>query len=251
MFRRRIPLPAHRRLREILWPSLGWGRAARYVGHRLGRLPGSPYRIAAGFACGAAVSFTPFIGFHFVLGAGLALLLRGNVIASAIGTAVGNPWTFPLIWTWTFHFGRWLLGEVGQTSIYPEHMSLSFIFDRPWQVLWPMTIGGLPTGVVAWFVFYWPVRSLVAQYQKARRWRVRRKARQRHRHPGHASKHATVPAVGNSDGGSVAMARAPVEASRASAKGANGAGRERPEGEGTLVAESTEPVQVQGETEQR
>lgn len=180
MFGRRKPLPVLRRFREVLWPSLGWLRAARYVGHRLGRLPGSPYRVAAGFACGAAVSFTPFIGFHFVLAALLALATRGNLIASAIGTAVGNPWTFPFIWAWIMNFGLWMLGESAREA-FPQNLTLSYIFENPLHVLLPMTVGGIPTAVAAWIVFFWPAYSMVAQYQRARRWRLRRRARARYR----------------------------------------------------------------------
>src|SRR3546814_7251488 len=88
MFKRRIPLPFHRRARSFLWPRGGWRRSGTYVAHRLRRLPGPPYRIAAGFASGAAISFTPFIGLHFVLATLLALCIRGNIVASAIGTMV-------------------------------------------------------------------------------------------------------------------------------------------------------------------
>ena len=69
---------------------------------RLKRLQGTPYSIATGFACGVAISFTPFIGFHMILAALTAWLIRGNIIASAIGTIVGNPWTFPFIWLAVF-----------------------------------------------------------------------------------------------------------------------------------------------------
>src|SRR3546814_18711734 len=93
MFRPRNPLPVHKRVSGFLWPRGGWRRSGIYVSHRLRRLPGTPYRIAAGFACGAAISFTPFIGLHFVLSAALALIVRGNIIESAISTVVGNTWT--------------------------------------------------------------------------------------------------------------------------------------------------------------
>ena len=174
MFSRRTPLPLIRRARELVWPRAGWRRTALYVGHRLGRLPGTPYRIAAGFACGAAISFTPFMGFHFLGAALVALLIRGNVIASAIGTAVGNPWTFPLIWIWTYNLGRLLLGESGD-SHFQEHLSMQYIFDNFSSVFWPMLVGGLPTAAVAWFVFFWPVRALVMQYQRRRDHRLRKR----------------------------------------------------------------------------
>ncbi len=176
MFARRSPLPLHRRVRDLVWPSAGWRRASLYVAHRVRRLPGTPYRIAAGFACGAAISFTPFIGFHFVGAALLSLLIRASVVASAVGTVVGNPWTFPFIWTWIFMVGQWLLGGEAVSEL-PVALSFHYIFERPWDVLWPMTVGGVPTALVVWVAFFWPVRRAVAEYQSVRRRRIRRKMR--------------------------------------------------------------------------
>ena len=42
-------------------------RIISYYKLRLARLPGSNYAISSGFACGAMVSFTPLLGFHFIL----------------------------------------------------------------------------------------------------------------------------------------------------------------------------------------
>jgi hypothetical protein len=178
MFGRRNPLPVHHRVWSVVWPKAGWRRASRYMAHRVRRLPGTPYRIAAGVASGAAVSFTPFIGLHFVAAALLALLLRGNVVASAIGTAVGNPWTFPFIWTWIYTLGQWLMGA-DAASDFPATLDMDYIFERPLDVLWPMTLGALPTAVVAWIVIFWPVRGAVAEYQHVRHLRIRRKVRAR------------------------------------------------------------------------
>ena len=178
MFRRRNPLPVYHRVWSVVWPKAGWRRASRYMAHRVRRLPGTPYRIAAGVASGAAVSFTPFIGLHFVAAALLALLLRGNVVASAIGTAVGNPWTFPFIWTWIYTLGQWLMGA-DAASDFPATLDLDYIFERPLAVLWPMTLGALPTAVVVWIVIFWPVRGAVAEYQHVRHLRIRRKVRAR------------------------------------------------------------------------
>jgi hypothetical protein len=178
MFGRRNPISVHHRVRSVVWPKAGWRRASRYMAHRVRRLPGTPYRIAAGVASGAAVSFTPFIGLHFVAAALLALLLRGNVVASAIGTAVGNPWTFPFIWTWIYTLGQWLMGA-DAASDFPATLDMDYIFERPLDVLWPMTLGALPTAVVVWIVIFWPVRGAVAEYQHVRHLRIRRKVRAR------------------------------------------------------------------------
>ena len=176
LFRRREKLSRWSRLRRFVWPRMGWGRIFRYWTFKLKRLQGSPYAIACGFACGAAVSFTPFIGFHFILAAVLAWAMRGNVIASAIGTAVGNPWTFPFIWAGIMWIGTWILGyERGQEL--PAELTFGAIFEQPGTVLLPMLVGGLPTGVIVWLLIFFPIRRVVGNYQhhrQARRLRRRR-----------------------------------------------------------------------------
>jgi uncharacterized protein (DUF2062 family) len=180
MFKRRIPLPFVHRLKELFWPRSGFSRATRYIAHRISRLPGTPYRIAAGFACGAAISFTPFLGAHFVLALLISLAIRGSIVASAFGTLVGNPLTFPFIWAWLYVSGCWLLGQEVARDL-PTRFSAAYIFDHPWEILWPMTVSGIPTALAAWCVFFLPVRVLVLDYQRARRWRIRRKVMRRRR----------------------------------------------------------------------
>jgi len=174
MFRRRKNKTLLQRTWELVWPRMGWLRAGTYLRHRVARLSGSPYSIAAGLACGAAVSFTPFIGFHFVLAALIAWLIGGNLIASAIGTAVGNPWTFPFVWWGTLRLGEIILGSSRATNI-PERISLHYIFDHPWAVLLPMTIGGLLVSGVVWTIVYFSSSYFVEKYQRIRAERLRRR----------------------------------------------------------------------------
>lgn len=182
MFLRRKKISWPNRLRELVWPAAGWQRTLSYLFHRMARLPGSPYFVAAGFACGAAVSFTPVIGTHFVLGCLLAWVLRASLLASVVGTFVGNPWTFPFIWIWIYKLGHWILDEPGVNAAYHFDFSrffgtiiqaflrldMVYLFETAWPVLWPMTVGGIPTAIVAWFVFYIPLKPMVAAYQHRR-----------------------------------------------------------------------------------
>ena len=89
---------------------MGWRRLGIYLARRLTRLPGTPHSIAAGFACGTAISFTPFLGLHTVLSVLLAFLVRGNYLAAVVGTLVGNPWTFPFLCVASIKLGHVLLG---------------------------------------------------------------------------------------------------------------------------------------------
>jgi uncharacterized protein (DUF2062 family) len=81
-----------------------------YLVKRVTRLSGTPHSIAAGAACGVAMAFTPFVGFHLIGALLLSWLVRGNYIAAAVGTLLGNPWTFPLILVVTYQLGNVLLG---------------------------------------------------------------------------------------------------------------------------------------------
>ncbi|MEM6682856.1 MAG: DUF2062 domain-containing protein [Pseudomonadota bacterium] len=156
LFRSRKPRTIVSRLAAFVWPRGGVVRSIEYLRHRLGRLPDTPHRLAAGFASGVACSFTPLIGLHFVLAALLALAVRGNLLASAFGTAVGNPWTFPFIWSTTFVVGcRFTDG--------PEHnpfktLRVSSIMDDPvgafGPIFKPMLLGAIPLSIVSWTVTY-------------------------------------------------------------------------------------------------
>ena len=117
MFKRKNPRPWYGHAKEWVWPSSGWGRTAQYLGHRVARIPDTPASIAAGLAFGTAVSFTPFIGLHLAFSIGIAWAARVNLVAAAIGTLLGNPWTFPFIWLVTYKTGAAFLGLDGGLDI--------------------------------------------------------------------------------------------------------------------------------------
>ena len=109
---RRLPRSIAQRLRGWLWPHGGWWRAGHYLLARIRRMPGTPHAIAAGFAAGAAMSMTPFLGGHVLLALALAWATRGNLLAATLGTLlVGNPWALPLILAAAYRLGCFLLGQ--------------------------------------------------------------------------------------------------------------------------------------------
>jgi uncharacterized protein len=169
MFRRRHHVPLRQRLRRWLWPHIGWRRMGMYVVKRITRLSGTPHSIAAGVACGVAISFTPFIGFHLLGAFLLCLLVRGNYIAAAVGTLVGNPWTFPFIWVVTYEVGHALLGARAAQMQPVQHWDLATFFAKAEAVFWPMIVGGVPLAVIAGLATYFPLMRMVAVYQQERR----------------------------------------------------------------------------------
>lgn len=180
MFSRKKPLNWKQKLKGWFWPKLGWRRYGQYIVAKLSRLGGTPRSIAAGVACGVAISFTPFVGFHFVLAAVTAWIVRGNILASALGTAAGNPWTFPFIWVATLYTGRWFLGEhetgkVEFVSIFEKAMHALMTFDFSafagdvWPIIFPMMVGCIPYYIVAWIVTYYVFKKALEGINRAKR----------------------------------------------------------------------------------
>lgn len=192
MFKRRTKPHISRQLRNLIWPHIGWRRSATYLWHRVARLPGTPYSVAAGLACGVAVSCTPFVGFHILLGALIAWLVGANVLASVIGTSAGNPWTFPVIWIWIHELGQFMgikgtLETVeqadfaqlfGRSMVALLRFDFGYLYEHALPVLLPMIAGSVPTAILVWIGVYFPVKSVVAAYQNKRN--VRRERRRRH-----------------------------------------------------------------------
>ncbi|MFN4204466.1 MAG: DUF2062 domain-containing protein [Tabrizicola sp.] len=198
VFRRRTPLNLWQKLRALVLPPGGWGRAFRYLRHRASRIPDAPHRIARGIACGVFASFTPLFGLHFLLAVFLAWIVRGNIIASLIGTAAGNPLTFPFIAVLSIDLGQTILGTradgvpvsqimtaFGQAGdeIFRNVRAIITADEMRWDrlerffrgVFLPYLVGGTGPGLVAALASYWLSLPALNGYQKLRA--ARREAR--------------------------------------------------------------------------
>ncbi len=174
IFKRRDRPPFRDRMREILYPRKGFWRGMDYIRKRLHRLPDSPHRIALGFACGAVASFTPFFGVHIVLAAALAWLVRGNILAAAFGTIVGNPLTFPFIAAFSLNTG-WRILDTG-TRATDSDFSVGWLLENIEQIFLPYLVGGILPGLLAGVICYWFIGPIVEAYQRRRRRRLARRA---------------------------------------------------------------------------
>ncbi|MEX0971171.1 MAG: DUF2062 domain-containing protein [Paracoccaceae bacterium] len=186
----------------MILPQTGWRRAANYLGHRVRRLPDSPHRIALGISCGVFVSFSPLFGLHFFVAAFLAYIFRANVIAGLIGTAMGNPFTFPAIAGSSLWVGGRIVGGRG------EHLGFvriqhAFVdaFAGTWNsfksifgyghnelyrmggflhdVFLPYIVGGAIVGLLVATLTYFISLPIIRKYQLRRRERLMERARAR------------------------------------------------------------------------
>ena len=90
-------------IREEGW----WPRFKAQFLEMLGRHQ-EPEKVAASFAIGVAIAFTPLIGFHFLMAIVLALLLRLNKLDVVLGTLVVNPLTLGPVSAAALPVGRFL-----------------------------------------------------------------------------------------------------------------------------------------------
>jgi uncharacterized protein len=183
LFKRRKNANFWERVRTFVWPRRSFWRSAQYFVKRALRLSATPHAIAAGIAAGVFASFTPFLGFHFLIAAALAWIIGGNLVASAIGTAVGNPITFPFIWGATLEVGKLILYGRQPSSIGPRdigHLLWNLDFSRLWEpFLKPMAVGSLPLGIAAGLIFYVLTRWATKAFRDQRRKRLAERARRR------------------------------------------------------------------------
>ncbi len=173
------------RLQSWIWPRRGIRRAWLYIWHRVTRISATPHVIALGFAAGAFASFTPFVGLHFILAGVLAFFVGGNILASALGTGIGNPLTFPFIWLATYNLGGKVLGYERRDAIdltIPDGTFLGIAstpgatFGTMWElvspVMVPMMAGCIPLGLLAAGLGYFLVYPAVDGYQRRRKHRL-------------------------------------------------------------------------------
>jgi len=137
-----------------------------YYKLKLARLPASSYAISAGFACGSMVSFTPLLGFHFVLAVVFSYLLRANYIAALIGTIVGNPISFPFIWGLIYKVGAFIVDR-SDNSLSPN-INFEIIIKQTYDIFVPMLVGGAVLAIPVWLLTYFITYSFVSSFKKAR-----------------------------------------------------------------------------------
>ena len=198
VFKRRDPKSWPRAILDFLWPRGGWTRAFHYVKHRMRRLPDSPERIARGIFAGVFAAFTPFYGFHFFIAAGLAFIMRGNIIASLMATFFGNPLTYVPIGVASLQTGYWLLGDrmdegvqrsfggkfvdAGAdlkdnfkaifTDATADWGRLSVFYD---EIFFPYMVGGILPGIFFGALCYYLSVPVIRVYQKRRKGMIKSK----------------------------------------------------------------------------
>lgn len=159
-------------VQEWVWPSMGWYNFLRLSEIKVKRNPDTIEKTAKGLAVGVFVSFIPLNGTHLLWIFLFCRMIRGGYVAGLIGSLFGNPWTFPIIWLWSYNLGHFMLGGRHRVEAIPFKFSIEAVLNNFyafwWDVLWPMFVGGIPTGLLFGFITYYVVVIHVKSYRVAR-----------------------------------------------------------------------------------
>lgn len=174
LFRRRTKAGFAEKLKALFWPRKGFLRPFQYFGIRILRLNATPHAIAAGVAAGVFCSWTPFIGLHLVLSFALSYVFAGNMIAAALGSAFGNPLTWPLLFAASWKIGSYMLGGGSAMSGITDlhHLYATLSVSELLHTIPILLLGSIPpalvTGILAYFIIYFAARA----FQSRRRERM-------------------------------------------------------------------------------
>ncbi|MBS0233098.1 MAG: DUF2062 domain-containing protein [Proteobacteria bacterium] len=173
-------------VRAAAWPSsiVRLRSRLRFFWRKILQVRATPHEVALGFAIGVFTACTPFLGIQTVLACALAFLLRVSMPAALLGTFVGNPLSWPAIWSASYLGGALLLGQdpsyaadhftetaniLGATLMAPSQDTFGMALTNLSPIVEPMVVGGLLVGLIAAVFSYYPTRRAVRVFQRHRK----------------------------------------------------------------------------------
>jgi len=132
-----------------------------------------PETVAASFAIGVAISFTPLFGLHWIIALLLAFILKLNKVDVLLGTLVVNPLTVPAVAAIAIPIGRLLMRARHEAIV---HLPWREMFRRSfWAAAGPtmkavgfqMAVGMLFLSVLAGALTYVILVNLIRRHRAA------------------------------------------------------------------------------------
>ena len=138
-------------------------RVIRLLKLKIFRIRDFPEAVSIGLSWGAAVSFTPLLGFHLIICFLGTWLMRGNLIAATVGTIIGNPWTFPIFFYVDYKIGLFFFQE----PLNNYEFKIQFFINNFNDLFYPTLLGSLPLAFIIRFITYYTTKNLLTKrYEK-------------------------------------------------------------------------------------
>jgi uncharacterized protein len=122
-------------------------------------LDAHPGHIAAGFAVGVFISFTPFFGLHTPLAIAMAFIFRLNKLTCLTGAWINTPLTVVPVLAASYKLGRVLQGKPLK-ELNLANLDWHSIQPHAKSILLGSSIIGFVAAVAGYFICYWLVTAL-------------------------------------------------------------------------------------------
>ena len=148
-------------------------RFIRYWYLRLVRIKASPHTIAMGLAVGVFVGLLPVLPFQTAIAVPVAYVLRGSMIAAALGTWVSNPLNWVPFYILFYYVGR-IVVPFDVPPFNPSQLEMAEMIQMGWKFFVVMMAGGLVIATPSALVSYGVALKGIQAYQARRRNRLLR-----------------------------------------------------------------------------
>lgn len=122
-------------------------------------LDAHPGHIAAGFAVGVFIGFTPFFGFHTPLAIALAFLFRLNKLTCITGAWVNTPLTIIPVLAASYKMGELLLGNK-PAQFHVTSLEWSYLKQYAEAIILGSSVIGFFAALAGYALCYWLVVAL-------------------------------------------------------------------------------------------
>jgi uncharacterized protein (TIGR03546 family) len=134
---------------------------------RVVKIDGTPRQVAAGFALGAFIGIFPTFGLGGIIAAALSFILRLNVAATLIGSAIiMNPFTTPMFWSLSYMLGNLFYPTKSQVAV--NEIKNGMLFKGVVDVSTVYLAGNVVVGLVVSVISYFVVKRAIDTYRKTR-----------------------------------------------------------------------------------
>jgi uncharacterized protein len=135
-----------------LYDKEKWARRLR----KILTLDSHPGHIAAGFAVGTFISFTPFFGLHTGMAIAAAFVFRLNKITCLTGAWVNTPLTVLPALGLSYKIGRVLLGRP-PGELHVRSLEWHYLEKHATSLLLGSSVLGFVAAIIAYFACYWVI----------------------------------------------------------------------------------------------
>ncbi len=132
----------------------------RHVTRTLTQQQDGPTRVAVSFSLGIFFGFSPFVGFHTIMGLAAAILFRLNKVAVLVGVYLNNPWVLVPYYAFATWVGLLITGMPEGVEL--SGYGLSDVLSREfwswvltqWRLVIPAAVGSTFLSIVFALIAY-------------------------------------------------------------------------------------------------